>query len=101
MISIIIPTFNNLDYLKICIDSIRKNSAYDNEIILHINEGTLYPLLNRMEQNGWLESSWNIPKTSGHPKREYKLSKKGEEILPKLLVTYEAHNKSLNNLKGK
>jgi len=40
MISIIIPTFNNLDYLKICIDSIRKNSAYDNEIILHINEGT-------------------------------------------------------------
>ena len=40
MISIIIPTFNNLDYLKICINSIRKNSTYDNEIILHINEGT-------------------------------------------------------------
>jgi glycosyltransferase involved in cell wall biosynthesis len=40
MISIIIPTFNNLDYLKICINSIRKNSSYDNEIILHINEGT-------------------------------------------------------------
>ena len=40
MISIIIPTFNNLDYLKICINSIRKNSSYKNEILLHINEGT-------------------------------------------------------------
>ena len=40
MISIIIPTFNNLDYLKICIDSIKKNSSFKNEILLHINEGT-------------------------------------------------------------
>ena len=39
MISIIIPTYNNLDYLKICLDSIKKNSVYNHEIILHINEG--------------------------------------------------------------
>ena len=39
MISIIIPTYNNLDYLKICLNSIKKNSAYNHEIILHINEG--------------------------------------------------------------
>ena len=40
MISIIIPTFNNLDYLKLAIKSIKKNSKLQNEIILHINEGT-------------------------------------------------------------
>ena len=40
MISIIIPTFNNLDYLKLCIHSLKKNSFYKNEILLHINEGT-------------------------------------------------------------
>ena len=40
MISIIIPTFNNLDYLKLAIESIKKNSKLSNEIILHINEGT-------------------------------------------------------------
>ena len=40
MISIIIPTFNNLDYLKLVIESIKKNSVLHNEIILHINEGT-------------------------------------------------------------
>ena len=40
MISIIIPTYNNLPYLKLAISSIKKNSIYDNEIILHINEGS-------------------------------------------------------------
>jgi len=40
MISIIIPTYNNLDYLKLCINSIKKNSAIKNEILIHVNEGT-------------------------------------------------------------
>lgn len=70
-----------------------------NNIELKVNEGTLYPLLNRMEQNGWLESSWNMPKTSGHPKREYRISKNGEEILPKLMKTYEDYHKSITILK--
>ena len=39
MFSIIIPTFNNLEYLKICINSIRKNSKFNHEIIPHINGG--------------------------------------------------------------
>ena len=39
MFSIIIPTFNNLEYLKICLESIKKNSKYNHEIIVHINEG--------------------------------------------------------------
>ena len=40
MFSILIPTFNNIDYLKLCIESIKKNSKYNHQIILHINEGT-------------------------------------------------------------
>ena len=39
MFSIIIPTFNNIDYLKLCLKSIKKNSKYDHEIIIHVNEG--------------------------------------------------------------
>ena len=39
MFSIIIPTFNNLPYLKICISSIKKNSKFEHEIIAHINDG--------------------------------------------------------------
>ena len=40
MFSIIIPTFNNINYLKQCIESINKNSTYKHEIIPHVNEGT-------------------------------------------------------------
>ncbi len=36
--SIIVPTLNNLDYLKILISSIKKNSSFDHEIIVHVNE---------------------------------------------------------------
>ena len=39
MFSIIIPTFNNLDYLKLCIKSIRQNSIYNHQIIPHVNIG--------------------------------------------------------------
>ena len=39
MFSIIIPTFNNLEYLKICVKSIKRNSLFNHEIIPHVNEG--------------------------------------------------------------
>ena len=35
--SIVIPTYNNFNYLKLCIDSIIKNSFFNHEIIIHIN----------------------------------------------------------------
>tara|TARA_B100001996_G_scaffold92407_1_gene68858 strand:+ start:1779 stop:2633 length:855 start_codon:yes stop_codon:yes gene_type:complete len=39
-ISIIIPTYNNLPYLKFFLNSLKKNSSFDHEIILHINDGS-------------------------------------------------------------
>ena len=40
MFSILIPSYNNLEYLKTCINSLKKNSEYTHQIIVHINEGT-------------------------------------------------------------
>ena len=39
MFSILIPTFNNVKYLELCINSIRKNSKFDHQIIVHVNIG--------------------------------------------------------------
>ena len=39
MFSIIIPTLNNLEYLKFCVYSINKNSKFKHEIIPHVNIG--------------------------------------------------------------
>ena len=40
MFSILIPSYNNIDYLKICIESLEKNSKFNHQIIIHINEGS-------------------------------------------------------------
>ena len=40
MFSIIIPTFNNLEYLKLCIKSIRQNSKFNHQIVPHVNIGS-------------------------------------------------------------
>ena len=40
MFSILIPSFNNLKYLKLCLHSIKINSKFDHQIIIHVNEGS-------------------------------------------------------------
>lgn len=39
LFSILIPTWNNLPYLQLCVESIRKNSHFPHQIIIHVNEG--------------------------------------------------------------
>ncbi len=39
MFSIIIPTWNNLAYVKTCVNSLKRHSAVEHDIILHINDG--------------------------------------------------------------
>ena len=39
LFSILIPTWNNLPLLQLCVASIRKNSAFPHQIIVHVNEG--------------------------------------------------------------
>lgn len=51
MFSIIIPSWNNLGYLKNCVHSIRKNSKIEHEIIVHINDGSDGSLLWVQKEN--------------------------------------------------
>lgn len=37
--SILIPTWNNLSYLKLCVDSLRKHSDIQHQLIVMVNEG--------------------------------------------------------------
>lgn len=40
MFSIVIPTWNNLDYLKLLVNSIHAHSAYAHQILIHVNDGS-------------------------------------------------------------
>ena len=40
LFSIFIPSWNNLQFLKLCVESIEKNSTYPHEILIHVNDGS-------------------------------------------------------------
>lgn len=53
-----------------------------------IEEGTLYPLLRRLEAQGVLASEWRIE--DGPPRRYYRLNDAGEALLADLTGTWNA-----------
>ena len=53
-----------------------------------IEEGTLYPLLRRLEGQGLLASEWKIE--NGPPRRYYRLNDAGEALLAELTATWNA-----------
>ncbi|MGB3462112.1 MAG: PadR family transcriptional regulator [Rhodanobacter lindaniclasticus] len=53
-----------------------------------IEEGTLYPLLRRLEKQGVLASEWRIE--DGPPRRYYRLNDAGEALLAELTASWHA-----------
>jgi DNA-binding PadR family transcriptional regulator len=49
---------------------------------LELDQGTLYPLLRRLESQGLLASVWKIEES--RPRRYYVISPDGRELLPRL-----------------
>jgi len=61
-----------------------------------IDEGTLYPLLRRLESQGLLVSEWREEEKRN--KRFYRLSAEGKVILKELLAEWQRINASLNGM---
>ena len=82
--------------LEYCILSIiSRGELYASDIInelkkaqLLVVEGTLYPLLTRLKNNGLLSYNWQ-ESTSGPPRKYYILSPAGLEVLNRLDKTWE------------
>jgi len=55
---------------------------------LEIDQGTLYPLLRRLEEQGLLESEWNVE--GSRPRRYYQISPTGEKLLQALVDEWQA-----------
>jgi PadR family transcriptional regulator PadR len=61
-----------------------------------IDEGTLYPLLRRLESQGLLSSEWREEEKRN--KRFYKLSSDGKQMLKLLLAEWQSMNTSLSGI---
>jgi len=94
-------------FIELCVLTVldRKTSAYGLELLqtfetakLPVNEGTLYPLLNRMQKNGLLSGHWEPPSGGGHPRRFYALSDEGKNALTLMRQSYNDNHSSLTLL---
>jgi PadR family transcriptional regulator len=63
---------------------------------MEIDEGTLYPLLRRLESQGLLVSQWR--EEDKRNKRFYRLSTEGKTVLKKLLAEWKSLNASLDEI---
>src|SRR6266545_4179043 len=63
---------------------------------LAVDEGTLYPLLRRLESQGLLVSEWR--EEGKRNKRFYRLSDDGAQILDQLLAEWESIHTSLHGI---
>jgi PadR family transcriptional regulator, regulatory protein PadR len=65
---------------------------------LEIDEGTLYPLLRRLEAQGLLVSEWR--EEDKRNKRFYRRSPAGKGVLKELLAEWQHLNVSVNRIVG-
>ena len=63
---------------------------------LEIDEGTLYPLLRRLESQGLLQSRWVLE--DGRPRRYYVVNALGSEIAQQLISEWHALSRVLDGL---
>lgn len=54
---------------------------------LDIEEGTLYPLLRRLEKQGLLESEWDV--AEARPRKYYRISPAGRDVLTTLRADWQ------------
>lgn len=81
-----------LDYCILSI--ISRGEIYASDIIAELKkaellvvEGTLYPLLTRLKNNGLLSYNWQ-ESTSGPPRKYYQITSEGTAVLQKLDTTW-------------
>jgi PadR family transcriptional regulator PadR len=82
-----------LEYCVLLI--ISRGEIYASDIIAELKqakllvvEGTLYPLLTRLKNNGLLAYNW-VESTSGPPRKYYVLTEAGIQILKQLDTTWQ------------
>jgi len=91
--------------LDMCILSILSaEPAYATDIIeklkehqLIVVEGTLYPLLTRLKNDGYLQYRWEESR-SGPPRKYYELSESGREFLGGIILQYRSMSDAIESL---
>jgi PadR family transcriptional regulator PadR len=69
------------------------------EVGIDIDDGTLYPILRRLEDDKLLVSRWEI--TGPRPRKYYVITEYGKDIREKMLASLRSINTALETMEGR
>lgn len=83
-----------LELALLCV--LQDRPCYGLEILEHMNgeagldvaDGTIYPLLHRMEAGGLVEGQWRIDGDQARPRKYYSLTKEGRQEMKAMIETW-------------
>ncbi|NMB95661.1 MAG: PadR family transcriptional regulator [Clostridiaceae bacterium] len=65
---------------------------------LNIKEGTLYPILYRLEDNGLIEAHWEQAVFRKQPKKFYSVTEKGKQAMSKAYSQWKAITQDITRI---
>lgn len=98
------------DLMRSCADLViltllKKNSMHGYDIFVSMGDigdgqfrfkqGTLYPLLYRLERAGWIEAEWQEPPV-GKKRKVYRITKDGRRVLKERTQQWQRFTGSVN-----
>lgn len=92
--------------LELCVlELLRMKDRYGYELVaeiskcVEISEGTIYPLLRRLKNDGYV-STYLKESTEGPPRKYYKLTQTGDEVRAAQLADWHAFTSGISRILG-
>jgi PadR family transcriptional regulator PadR len=65
-----------------------------------LSDGSIYPLLNRMEREGRIAGAWRTPKDGGRGQKVYRLTPEGRTALKQMSAAWAGFKDQLSKIVG-
>ncbi len=98
-----LETEMNRGFLHILVLALLEKDMYGYSMVKHIEtlgyrveENTLYPLLRRLEKNGWIASKWDL--TEDRPRKFYAVTPEGRALRASLLDIWKNQDRILDKI---
>jgi len=98
-----LETEMNRGFLHILALALLEKDMYGYAMVKHIEalgykveENTLYPLLRRLEKNGWIASKWDV--TEDRPRKFYSITDGGRKMRAALLEVWKNQGRVLDKI---
>jgi PadR family transcriptional regulator PadR len=95
----------NRGFLQILVLALLEKEAYGYSMVRGIRdlgygveESTLYPMLRRLEKNGWVRSKWDV--SEDRPRKFYAITEAGRALRAELLGIWKKQNDILEHLQA-